>query len=146
MRKLESVSGLIYSSTELMFFRRSRTILHLHQVFTRKIYEESFTTAAEVKCYGCALYSTGSDFVELPEKLKKSERKPWVTDINEVKRKARLEKQERGVVREAKLKPPENGLLVKELIPVAHDVLAARTRLLSCVSRVSHSIPIFVCR
>ncbi|PIN18003.1 hypothetical protein CDL12_09329 [Handroanthus impetiginosus] len=101
----------------------------------------------EVKSCVCALYSTATDsgFVQLPRKLKKSERKPWVTDINEVKRKARLEKQERRLVREAKLKPPENGLLVKELIPVAHDVLAARTRLLSCVSRLSDSVAIFVC-
>lgn len=110
----------------------------------RKLYKESF---AEVRSYACALYSTGSGFLKKPpQKLKNSEKKPWVTDINEVKHRSRLEKQERRVVRETTLKPPENGLLVKELVPVAHDVLAARTRLLSCVSRVSESIPIYVCR
>ncbi|KAL0371445.1 UNVERIFIED_CONTAM: APO protein 3, mitochondrial [Sesamum angustifolium] len=128
-----------------MFCRRSRTALSLHQIFTRRIYEENLAAAAEVKIYDRASYSTGSGFRELSRKLKRSERKPWVTDINELKRKSRLEKQERRVVRETTLKPPENGLLVKELIPVAHEVLAARTQLLTCVSRVAESIPIFVC-
>ncbi|KAL7151262.1 hypothetical protein ABFS83_04G019200 [Erythranthe nasuta] len=116
-----------------MFCRRPRTVSHLHQIFARS--------------YARALYSTGSSFVsEPPRKLKKnSDKKPWVTDINELKRKSRLEKQERKVVSESTLKPPENGLLVKELIPTAHNVLAARTQLLSCVSRVSEIIPIYVC-
>ncbi|KAL3649130.1 hypothetical protein CASFOL_005533 [Castilleja foliolosa] len=91
----------------------------------------------------CIIYSTSSGYTELPKKLKSLERKPWVTDINEIKRKSRLENQDRSFIREAALKPPENGLLVKELIPVDHDVFAARTRLLSCVSRVSIEIPIF---
>lgn len=84
--------------------------------------------------------------LELPRKLRKSERKPWVTDINEVKRKARLEKQDRTMVQETTLKPPKNGLLVKGLIPVAHDVLAARDQLLFYTSRVAHSISIYFCR
>ncbi|KAL8548653.1 hypothetical protein ACS0TY_007800 [Phlomoides rotata] len=129
-----------------MFFRQSRPLLRLYQVFAGKIYAENFTAATYVKSYACALYSTaGPDFTELPRKLKRSERKPWVTDINEIKRKARSQKEERIAVKEAKLKPPENGLLVKELIPVAHEVSAARTLLHSCVSRVSQDIPIFVC-
>ncbi|XP_020550373.1 APO protein 3, mitochondrial-like [Sesamum indicum] len=128
-----------------MFCRRSRTVLNLHQTFKRRIYEENLAAAAEVKICDCSSYSTGSGSRELPRKLKRSERKPWVTDINELKRKSRLERQERRVVREATLKPPENGLLVKELIPVAHEVLAARTQLLTCVSRVAESIAILVC-
>lgn len=39
----------------------------------------------------------------------KSEQKPWVTSINELKRRARSEKQERKAVQEVSLKPPENG-------------------------------------
>ncbi|GFP85597.1 apo protein 3 mitochondrial [Phtheirospermum japonicum] len=120
-----------------MFIRRSRTLIHNHRYY--------LTAAVEVKNRAFALYSTGSGYAELPKKLKRSERKPWVTDINEIKRKSRLENLERSVVREATLKPPENGLLVKELIPVSHDVFTTRARLLSCVSRVSRSVPIFVC-
>ncbi|KAH6813952.1 hypothetical protein C2S51_022970 [Perilla frutescens var. frutescens] len=130
-----------------MFDKRPQTILHLHKVFAREIYEaNSAAAAAEVKSCARALCYTASDFAELPRKLKRYERKPWVTDINELKRRERLRRVERTVAREEKLNPPDNGLLVKELIPVARDVLAARTRLLSCVSRVSQSIPIFVCR
>ncbi|CAA0828205.1 APO protein 3- mitochondrial [Striga hermonthica] len=109
------------------------------------ICKKYFGLTVEIKNYACAFYSTGSDFVELPKKLKRSERKPWVTDINELKRRSRLERREKMLAQEATLKPPENGLLVKELIPVAHYVMAARARLMSCVSRVSASIPIFAC-
>uniref|UniRef100_A0A5B7AWQ8 APO domain-containing protein n=1 Tax=Davidia involucrata TaxID=16924 RepID=A0A5B7AWQ8_DAVIN len=93
----------------------------------------------------CALFSSGLSHAELPRKLKKSERKPWVTSVNELKRNARLEKQERQVVREITLSPPENGLLVKGLVPVAHEVFAARNVLFACVSRVVESIPIYLC-
>ncbi|XP_002518315.2 APO protein 3, mitochondrial [Ricinus communis] len=92
-----------------------------------------------------ALYSTGSTYVELPRKLKKSERKPWVTSVNELKRKAREERKDRQLVRERILRPPENGLLVKELIPVAHEVYSARMELLSCVSKVVESIAVYSC-
>ncbi|CAI9767822.1 unnamed protein product [Fraxinus pennsylvanica] len=50
-----------------------------------------------------------------------------VNDNSEVKRKARLVTKDREVVTEVNLRPPENGLLVKELITVAHEVLAARS-------------------
>lgn len=130
-----------------MFIKRPQTVSRLHRALALRIFEANIAAAAEVKSYHTrALCSTASDLVELPPKLRRSERKPWVTDINELKRRERSRREERTVVREVKLKPPENGLLVKELVPVAGDVLAARTRLLSCVSRVSEIIPIFVCR
>lgn len=92
------------------------------------------------------LYSAASELEVLPRKLKRAERKPWVTSVNELKRRARLDKQERRVVREVALRPPENGLLVQKLIPVAHQVLASRAQLLACVSRISEEIPIYFCR
>ncbi|CAN1844173.1 APO protein 3, mitochondrial [Linum perenne] len=82
---------------------------------------------------------------ELPRKLKKSERKPWVTSVNELKRKARLERKEKQSASEQILRPPENGLLVKELIPVAHEVYAARAELLGCVSKVAKNIAVYCC-
>lgn len=87
-----------------------------------------------------------STFVELPRKLKRSERKPWVTSVNELKRRAREGKKEQILVREAILSAPENGLLVKALVPVAHQVLSARTELFYCASRVAEVIPINYCR
>nr|XP_033515474.1 APO protein 3, mitochondrial isoform X2 [Nicotiana tomentosiformis] len=88
-------------------------------------------------------YSTGLEV--LPRKLKRDERKPMVTSVNELKRIARLDKQERRVAREVPLRPPENGLLIKELIPLAHQVLASRGLLFACVSRISEDIPIYFC-
>lgn len=92
------------------------------------------------------LFSTGSNYADLPMKRKKSERKPWVTSISELKRRARQERKEKQMVHEKILRPPENGLLVKELIPVAHEVYAARSELLACVSRVVRRIAVYVCR
>ncbi|XP_059306033.1 APO protein 3, mitochondrial-like isoform X2 [Lycium ferocissimum] len=91
------------------------------------------------------LYSSATALEALPRNLKRAEKKPWVTNINELKRRGRVDKQERKVVREVALRPPENGLLVKELILVAHQVLASRSQLLACVSRISEEIPIYFC-
>ncbi|XP_047334651.1 APO protein 3, mitochondrial-like [Impatiens glandulifera] len=83
---------------------------------------------------------------ELPRKLRKFERKSLVTRITELKRKSRLEKQERNVIQEVLLHPPENGLLVKELIPVAHEVFSARSLLSASVSKVAPTVIIYTCR
>ncbi|XP_073015175.1 APO protein 3, mitochondrial-like isoform X2 [Primulina eburnea] len=128
-----------------MLTARGRMFSNLRQIFIRNLYKETRTNASESRSFACALSSNRLDSLELPRKLRKSERKPWVTDINEVKRKARLEKQERTMVRETNFKPPKNGLLIKGLIPVAHDVLAARNQLLFYTSRVAHSISIYFC-
>ncbi|XP_022143713.1 APO protein 3, mitochondrial-like isoform X2 [Momordica charantia] len=79
-------------------------------------------------------------------KLKKSERKPLVTSINELKREARLRRKERQSVQEISLQPPANGLLVKGLVPIAHEVYAARSELLSCVSTVIKRSIVYYCR
>ncbi|XP_010269550.1 PREDICTED: APO protein 3, mitochondrial-like [Nelumbo nucifera] len=95
------------------------------------------------------LYSTGSleapKCIEMPGKLKKSERKPLVTAINELKHKARLERQMRQQVHEIALQPPNNGLLVKSLVPIAHEVYAARADLFRCVLRIIDSVPVQSC-
>lgn len=97
--------------------------------------------------YPCLLiFLSQLSYEELPRKLKKSERKPWVTCINELKRRARLDKRERNLVQEVTLKPPENGLLVKALVPIAHEVFAARDVLFSCISMVAPKVPIYACR
>ncbi|KAF7813452.1 APO protein 3, mitochondrial-like [Senna tora] len=93
----------------------------------------------------CLWYSTEYTCTELPRKLKKSERKPMVRSVNELKREARLKKKERQNVCETILQPPENGLLVKQLVPVAHEVFAARSELLSCVSRLVKYIAVYRC-
>ncbi|KAJ0084009.1 hypothetical protein Patl1_31220 [Pistacia atlantica] len=49
------------------------------------------------------------------------------------------------MVKEKILRPPENGLLVKELIPIAQEVYAARTELFASVSKIVESISIYTC-
>lgn len=97
----------------------------------------------------CASFSTSSakppKYTELPRKLQKAERKPFVTDVNELKRRERLERQIRQEVHELVLRPPENGLSVKRLIPVAHEVYTARNVLFECVSRIFKSITVHYC-
>jgi hypothetical protein len=82
----------------------------------------------------------------IPRKLKKFERKPLVRSINELKREGRKRRKERQKVDEIILQSPENGLLVQKLIPVAKEVYAARSELLSCVSRLVNYIAIYTCR
>ncbi|MCD7461330.1 hypothetical protein HAX54_045900 [Datura stramonium] len=120
-----------------MLHRRVGSILNLRK-------NAILSTVKELGNVG-PLYSSASAMEALPRKLKRAEKKPWVTSVNELKRRARLEKQERRVVREVALRPPENGLLVEKLIPVAHQVLASRSQLLACASRISEEIPIFFC-
>lgn len=96
------------------------------------------------------LFSTSSgaspEHVELTKRHQRSERKPLVTCINELKRAVRLQRKMRGDIREIVLKPPENGLLVKSLIPVSHEVYGARSELYDCASLVMKSLRVHVCR
>lgn len=69
-----------------------------------------------------------------------------MTPVNELKRRARSQRATRQEVHEIALKPPENGLLVKHLVPVAHQVNDARKELFSCASRVSESVNVHVCK
>ncbi|KAM7522767.1 hypothetical protein LguiA_012669 [Lonicera macranthoides] len=123
-----------------MSHRRIRNISNLHKMFL-----QSYGVKLNKSPHLCALFSSGSTCVELPRKLIKSERKPMVTSVNQLKRQARLEKHKRLTVKEVTLTPPENGLLVKRLILIAHQVLAARAQLFPSLSRAVASIPVYSC-
>lgn len=99
-----------------------------------------------INTHFCLWYSSVSTCNELPRKLNKSERKPPVTSFNDLKRQARLKKKERQKVHENTLQPPENGLLVDHLIPIAHEVYAARCELISSVSTLVNYTAIYTCR
>ncbi|KAL5561468.1 hypothetical protein UlMin_031215 [Ulmus minor] len=124
-----------------MLRRRVHNISYLVELVTPK-FAENLTGTNK---HSCVWYSNGPTLTELPRKLRKYERKPLVRSFNELKREARLRRKERQNVRENTLKPPDDGLLVKGLIPVAHQVYAARAKLLSCASRVVKSIAIYSC-
>lgn len=121
---------------------RVRNVLNLLNIFT----ERSAEYFIDVGKHFPACYATGSTCSELPTKRKKSERKPLVRSVNELKHEARLRRKERQKVREVVLQPPENGLLIKGLVPVAHQVYSARAKLHVCVSRVVKNIAIYTCR
>ncbi|KAI5396325.1 hypothetical protein KIW84_062510 [Lathyrus oleraceus] len=91
------------------------------------------------------LYSTLSICDDIPKKLKKFERKPLVTCINELKRRGREKRKERQKVGEIVLPSPKNGLLVQKLVPIAKEIFAARSELLSSLSRLVKYIAIYSC-
>ncbi|KAM6552396.1 hypothetical protein CsatB_002204 [Cannabis sativa] len=128
-----------------MFHRRVQSISYLFELVTRKNSFQKLTGGGAIEL-SYVRFSTGSTLTEVPRKLKRNERKPLVKTFNELKREARLKRKERDDVNEISLHPPHNGLLIKGLIPVAHKVLAARSELVSCVSRVASSIAIYSCR
>lgn len=88
--------------------------------------------------------------VDLPPVLPKRKKKPFPTPIKEIRRVAREKEKKRkleGTSHEERvLEPPENGLLVPELIPVAHDVLEARKILIKNILKLLDVIPVIACR
>ncbi|GLJ38772.1 hypothetical protein SUGI_0790490 [Cryptomeria japonica] len=88
--------------------------------------------------------------VDLPPVLPKRKKKPYPRPIKEIIRDARKIKK-RSKLEEAKMEervlgPPENGLLVPDLIPVAHQVLEARKILVKNLVKLLDVIPVFACR
>ncbi|KAL9271164.1 APO protein 3, mitochondrial-like protein [Drosera capensis] len=87
-------------------------------------------------------------YTDLPRKLRsKSERKPYPTPMKLLIRRAKQEKQ---LMKENPYRvlehPPENGLLVPELVDVAHRVYRARESLVAGVSKLVRMAPVLRCR
>ncbi|KAJ4877445.1 APO protein 3 [Raphanus sativus] len=79
-------------------------------------------------------------YADVPKPRKdKSERKPYPTPMKELIRRAKEEKELRRSQPCRVLEdPPDNGLLVPELVHVAHGVHRCRASLLSGLSRIVH--------
>ncbi|KAJ1437584.1 APO domain [Sesbania bispinosa] len=76
----------------------------------------------------------------------KSKRKPYVTPMKVLIERAKKEKEARKAQPCRVLEePPENGLLVPELVEVAHRVYQARSSLLSGLSQLVRVIPVLRC-
>lgn len=89
-------------------------------------------------------------YADVPRPGRKWERKPYVTPMKVLIRRA---KEERRVRQESPCRvlehPPDNGLLVPHLIKVAHQVHSARERFLDGVARLvkgEAAIPVKRCR
>lgn len=77
----------------------------------------------------------------------KSKRKPFPTPMKILIQKAKREKEARKAHPCRMLEhPPENGLLVPELVEVAHQVYRSRQSLLSSLSKLVKVIPVQCCR
>ncbi|CAN6970366.1 unnamed protein product [Brassica rapa subsp. trilocularis] len=88
-------------------------------------------------------------YADVPKPRKdKSERKPYPTPMKELIRRAKEEKELRKSQPCRVLEdPPDNGLLVPELVPVARRVHRCRASLLSGLSRiVHHHVHVHRCR
>lgn len=78
---------------------------------------------------------------------KKSERKPYPTPMKALIQKAKEEKEVRQAQPCRLLEhPPDNGLLVPELVEVAHQVYRVRQSLLLGLSKLLEFIPLQTCR
>ncbi|KAK4764534.1 hypothetical protein SAY86_025624 [Trapa natans] len=93
-------------------------------------------------------YPDNPHYEDLPRPSRsKSERKPYPTPMKVLIRKAKEEREARKLQPCRMLeKPPDNGLLVPQLIPVSHRVYRARESLLKGLSELQQFIPIQRCR
>ncbi|KAF5743648.1 APO protein 3 mitochondrial [Tripterygium wilfordii] len=87
-------------------------------------------------------------YVDIPKPRRdKSERKPYLSPMKELIRRAKKEKEARKAQPVRMLEePPENGLLVPELVEVAHRVYWARQSLISGLFKLVKVIPVQRCR
>lgn len=86
-------------------------------------------------------------YADVPKpKKSSSERKPYVTPMKTLIERAKAEKAARRLNPCRVLPdPPDNGLLVPELVPVAHRVHRARLSLLRRLSRLASLVPVLAC-
>ncbi|KAF9591754.1 hypothetical protein IFM89_007084, partial [Coptis chinensis] len=83
--------------------------------------------------------------VNLPPIWPRDKKKPYLVPIKKIHQVARADKKlaEKGI--EKQLKPPKNGLLVSELVPVAYEVLEAWKVLIEGLAQLLHVIPVHGC-
>lgn len=78
---------------------------------------------------------------------KKSERKPYPTPMKVLIQRAKKDREARKAEPCRLLQdPPDNGLLVPELVHVAHQVYRARQSLISGLSKLLQVVPLHRCR
>ncbi|KAL8168357.1 hypothetical protein V2J09_009856 [Rumex salicifolius] len=83
--------------------------------------------------------------VDLPPALPKKKKKPFPVPIQIIQRNARADRKLAELGVEKPLEPPKNGLLVPELIPLAHEVVDAWKDLIKGVAQLLHVIPVYAC-
>lgn len=83
---------------------------------------------------------------DLPRYYSKREKKPFPIPIVELRRNARERAKNRTGQRRMPPPPPKRGLVVQKLIPVAYDVLNARTTLINNLKKLLKVVPVHACK
>ncbi|XP_022735916.1 APO protein 3, mitochondrial isoform X2 [Durio zibethinus] len=112
-------------------------------------YQSSFFSSEKTQTF--PLFPDKNDdplYSDVPKpRTDKSERKPYPTPMKELIKRAKQEKELRNAQPCRLLEhPPDNGLLVPELVDVAHRVYRAREFLLSGLSKLVQVIAVQRCR
>jgi hypothetical protein len=84
--------------------------------------------------------------VDLPELHPKNKKKPFPVPIKKMLQASRREKRLAQMHIEKPLEPPKNGLLVPELVPVAHEVLDNWKVLIRGLSQLLNVVSVYGCR
>ncbi|XP_057516595.1 APO protein 3, mitochondrial [Amaranthus tricolor] len=134
-------SGLVLLVKKRQYI--SRHFCHLHRHFLGGGDGEE-----EVKVIPFGRETDDPFYIDLPEPLRcKSERKPFPTPMNILIKRA---KEERELMKLNPCRvlehPPDNGLLVPELVEVARKVYWARESLLKGISKLLTIVPVLRCR
>lgn len=83
---------------------------------------------------------------DFPRNYTRKEKKPFPVPIVELRRAARERiKKMKNEPRKKPLPAPKNGLLVKNLIPDAHDVYNARIILINNIKKLLKVVPVHAC-
>ncbi|XP_077209961.1 APO RNA-binding protein (DUF794) [Tasmannia lanceolata] len=91
--------------------------------------------------------SDKEEYADVPKPSKRWERKPYPTPMKVLIRRAKEEKEARKANPCKILQPPDNGLLVSQLVELAHRVNRARESLLHGLSElVDEVVPVKRCR
>ncbi|KAG0449097.1 hypothetical protein HPP92_027539 [Vanilla planifolia] len=91
-------------------------------------------------------YNTHPQNVDLPPVLSKKKKKPFPIPIHKLQRAARIDKKMAHMGIEKQLLPPKNGLLVPELIPIAHRTLESWKVLIKGLAQLLTIVPVHGCR
>lgn len=87
-----------------------------------------------------AASTTDSQNVDLPPMLPKRKKRPSLLPKQTRRRKLP------DLWEDPSLKPPANGLLVEDLIPVAHEVMEAQGIVIKGVRLLLDELPVMACR
>ncbi|CAN6443928.1 unnamed protein product [Victoria cruziana] len=83
---------------------------------------------------------------DLQRYYSKKQKKPFPVPVLELRRAARERIKRQKSLPRKPIPPPKNGLLVRNLIPVAYEVLNARTTLLNNLRKLIKIVPVHACK